>query len=236
MENQAKLVHQQGTKEFEFTAGDISQLLNINELKALSVHGKPLLASQEEIERFIELSGGAVTSLEELGHFLESQLSEEDAVEIYRQQIHRKIVGKEFNISTVGDLSEVATETLVTIVPNIQMKTIIIEDALESIEYDSIDSYLTFVPSGTPEEEEREPIRVVTGNTLRSFLNTMQMEEGGFDLNQQILVYCHLLTNLPDDDPTKLLALTQMRSAMVYGDVVSNKNLRYSLTRLLEEE
>lgn len=216
-------------------SGDLAALLALQETKEIIVHGKPLLINASQIQTYLHAEDSAIHTEEELGELLESQLSEKDVMKIYNQQLHRKLVGQQFEVSEVGEFSPKATEDLVLVVPQVKLAVKVVEAALDAFETDDLSKYVTFLPPAT-EEEKLNPVRCVTGNTLRTFLNEMQDENGGLDMNSQIRVYAKLLTLMPDDDPTKKYGLMQMRALMQYGDVVSNKNLRLGLTQLLEEE
>lgn len=225
-----------GTKELSLPmAGDLSALLALQEMKEIYVHGKPLLVNASQIQSYLEADDSAIHTEEELGELLEKQLSKEDVMKIFNQQLHRKLTGHQFEISELGDLSAKATEDLVLVVPQVKLSIQVVEKAIDAIMNDDMSKYSTYLPPET-DEEKLKPVRCITGNTLRSFLNQMQDEEGGFDMNSQILVYSKLLTSMPDDDPTKKYGLMQLRALMQYGDIVSNKNLRLALTALVEEE
>ena len=235
MVNQVSTTYQQGTEKFNLGEAAISDLLNLGEVTTLTVHGKPLIVSKEELNRYINSEGSAITNEAEMAEFLATHYSPQDVEDIYRQQIHRRITGKRFDVNNLGNAEAIRTEELVLVVPRVNVTTRIIEQVIESAEQDDLTKYITYLPSGA-EYEEEEKVAIVTGNTLRSFLNDVQTEEGGLTMDSQILVYAHLLTGLPDDDPTKKYALMQMRAIMVYGDSVSNKNLRLSLTEMIKEE
>lgn len=204
-------------------------------MREVTVHGKPLLINAAQINNYLNAEDSAINTEEELTVLLEAQLSPEDVEKIFNQQLHRKLVGQQFQVTEVGELEPRATEDLVLVVPKVKMSVEIVEKALESVATDDFTKYVTFLPPNS-EEEKLNPIRCVTGNTLRAFLNEMQEDDGGLDMNSQIRVYCKLLTLMPDEDPTKKYGLTQLRALMQYGDVVSNKNLRLALTELIEEE
>jgi len=204
-------------------------------MREVTVHGKPLLINAAQINNYLNAEDSAINTEEELTVLLEAQLSPEDVEKIFNQQLHRKLVGQQFQVTEVGELEPRATEDLVLVVPKVKMSVEIVEKALESVATDDFTKYVTFLPPNS-EEEKLNPIRCVTGNTLRVFLNEMQEDDGGLDMNSQIRVYCKLLTLMPDEDPTKKYGLTQLRALMQYGDVVSNKNLRLALTELIEEE
>lgn len=233
--NQVKVAYSEGTRELTLPmSGDLEELLEMREMKEIKVHGKPLLLNSDKVKEYLTAEDSAIGTEEELGHFLESQLSPQDVEKIYNQQLHKKLVGQEFEVSEVGDLSTKTTEELTVVVPQVKLSVEVVEKAVEAIETDDMSKYSTFLPPQT-EEEKLRPIRCVTGNTLRIFLNDIQEEDGGLDMDSQIRVYAKLLTNMPDEDPTKKYGLMQMRALMQYGDVVSNKNLRLSLTKLIEE-
>lgn len=215
--------------------GDLQALLALQEMKEVVVHGKPLLINSAQIDNYLNSVDSAINTEEELGTLLEKQLSKQDVEKIFNQQLHRKLVGQQFQVSEIGDLTPEATEDLVLVVPKVKMTVDIVEQALESVATDDLTKYTTYLPPRN-EAEKLNPIRCVTGNALRSFLNEMQDEEGGLNMDSQIRIYCGLLTNMPDDDPTKKYGLMQLRALMLYGDVVSNKNLRLALTKLIEEE
>lgn len=216
-------------------SGDLAALLAMKETKEIMVHGKPILVNAEEIDSYLGQADSAIHTEEELGELLEQQLSLDDVVTIFNQQLHRKLVGQQFEVSEVGSLSAKATEDLVLVVPQVKLSVHVIEQALDAIAVDDMSKYVTYLPPET-EEEKLNPVRCVTGDTLRTFLNEMQEEEGGLDMNSQINIYCKLLTLMPDEDPTKKYSLMQLRAIMQYGDVVSNKHLRLALTNLIEEE
>lgn len=230
------VAHADGTAELSVPmTGDLEALLALKEMREIIVHGKPLLINADQIQNYFDAADSAIHNDEELGQLLEHQLSKEDVIKIFNQQLHRKLVGQQFQVTEVGDFAAKATEDLTLVVPQVKLSVEVIEKALDSIATDDINKFMTFLPPKT-EEEKLNPIRCVTGNTLREFLNSMQEEEGGLDMNSQIQIYCKLLTSLDDEDPTKKLGLTQMRALMLYGDVVSNKALRIALTDLVEEE
>ena len=216
-------------------SGDLASLLAIDETREIKVHGKPIFINATQIKNYLGSEDSVISTEEELSHLLEKQLSVEDVQKIYSTQLHRKLVGQQFTISEVGDVAPEATKELVLLVPKVKLNVAVVESALESIETDNLNKYTTFLPPQT-EEEKLNPIRCVTGNTLRTFLNEMQVEEGGLDLNSQIRIYAQLLINMPDEDPTKKYGVMQMRALMQYGDVVSNKNLRLALTKLVQED
>lgn len=235
MVNQVQTTYQQGTEEFNLGQAVFNDLLNIEEVTTLTVHGRPLIVSTSELRRYMEAEDSAITSEEDMSELLAKYYSPEDVENVYRQQIHRRITGKQFNVTELGDATTIRTEELVMVVPRVNVSTTIIEKAVESIEQDDLNQYFVYLPAGEDAPPE-EKIKVVTGNTLRTFLNDIQTEEGGMDMNTQISVYASLLMAMPDDDPTKKYGLMQMRSLMIYGDSVSNKNLRLALTSLLKEE
>lgn len=215
--------------------GDLASLIAMQEMREIKVHGKPILINANQVDSYLANADTVIKTEEELAQIIERQLSPEDAQKIFNQQLHRKLVGQQFDVSEVGDIAPEATEDLVLVVPEVKMTTQLVEVALESIATDDLTKYVTFLPPQN-EAEQLNPIRCVTGNTLRAFLNDMQEEDGGLDMNSQIRVYAKLLTLMPDEDPTKKYGLMQMRALMQYGDIVSNKNLRLALTTLLEEE
>lgn len=215
--------------------GDLAALIALQEMREVHVHGKPILINANQVENYLNAEDSAINTEEELSRLIERQITPEDAEKIFNQQLHRKLVGQQFEITEVGDFTPQATEDLVLVVPKVKMSVEIVEKALESVMTDDLTKYITFLPPET-EAEKLNPIRCVTGNTLRAFLNDLQEEEGGLDMNSQIRVYAKLLTLMPDDDPTKMYGLMQLRALMQYGDVVSNKHLRLALSKLLEEE
>lgn len=224
------------TKEFRLpVGGDLEALLALQETKEIMVHGKPLIINASQINNYLQSEDSAINTEEELGQLLEAQLSKEDVVKIYNQQLHRKLVGQQFEVSEVGELGAKSPEDLVLIVPQVKLEVSVVEQAIEAIESDDLNKYVTYLPP-TNDEETLNPVRCVTGSTLRTFLNEMQEESGGLDMNSQILVYCKLLTLMPDEDATKKYGLSQLRALMQYGDIVSNKPLRLALTELIEEE
>lgn len=238
-QNQNKEVtvaYAEGTKEFSLPmTGDLSALLALQEMKEIYVHGKPLLVNASQIQSYLDADDSAIHTEEELGQLLEKQLSKEDVLRIFNQQLHRKLTGHQFEVSEIGDLSAKATEDLILVVPQVKLSIEVVEKAIDAIANDDMSKYVTYLPPET-DEEKLNPVRCVTGNTLRSFLNDMQDEDSGLDMNSQIRVYAKLLTSMPDEDPTKKYGLMQFRALMQYGDVVSNKNLRLALTDLIEEE
>lgn len=234
-ENEVRVKYYDSSTELGIPlSGDLASLLNLQEMKEVLVHGKPILFNAAQIDSYLESIDSAIDSIDELGQILESQISKEDVEKIYKTQLHRKIIGQEFRISEIGEMETKATEEFKLLVPEVKVAVEIVEEAIESIASDDLSKYMVFLPP-TSKEEELNPIRCVTGNTLRVFLNEMQEQDSGLDMNAQILVYAKLLTLMPDEDPTKKYGLTQMRMLMQYGDVVSNKNLRLSLTHLLDE-
>ncbi|MFF2798066.1 hypothetical protein, partial [Lysinibacillus xylanilyticus] len=182
-----------------------------------------------------EAEDSGIHSESEIGELLEKQLSKEDVIAIYNQQLHHKLVGQQFEVTEVGEVGPRATDELVLIVPKVKLSVEVIEKALDASATDDLSKYMTFLPPET-EEEKVNRRHCVTGNTLRTFLNGMQEDDSDLNMNAQLEVYSAILTSMPDDDPTKKFALMQMRAAMQYGDVVSNKNLRLAVTQLLEEE
>lgn len=215
-------------------SGDLASLLALQEVKEIKVHGKPLLLNANQIDNYLASEDIAVADEIELGQLLEKQISKDDVEKIYNQQLHRKLVGQQFNITELGNFESVATEELKLIIPDVKVAVSIVEEAIESIENDDLSKYKVFLPP-TTKEEELNPVHCITGNVLRIFLNGMQDDDSGLDMNAQILVYAKLLTSLNDEDPTKKFALTQLRMLMQFGDVVSNKSLRIALTHMLEE-
>lgn len=235
-DTEVKVAYADGTAELSIPmTGDLSALLALQEMKEIHVHGKPLLVNAAQIQNYLQADDSAIHTEEELGELLEKQLSKEDVLKIFNQQLHRKLTGHQFEVSEVGHLSDKATEDLILVVPQVKLTVEVVEKALDAIANDDMSKYSTYLPPET-EEEKLKPVRCVTGNTLRSFLNEMQDEESGLDMNSQIRVYAKLLTSMPDEDPTKKYGLMQLRALMQYGDVVSNKNLRLALTNLIEEE
>lgn len=235
---QGKVVTNYATEKVELAvplSGDLTTLFSLDEMKEIMVHGKPLLINSANIQTYISDPDSAITNEEELGEHLARQLSPEDVEKIYNQQLHRKLVGQEFSVTEFGDFPQTATEELVLLVPKVKLSVDIVEKSLESIAHDDLTKYTTYLPP-TNDEEKLNPIRIVTGQLFREFINGMQEDDGNMDMNSQLRVYCYLLTHMPDDDPTKKMGLMHMRNLMQYGDVISNKNLRLALTALMEGE
>lgn len=221
----------EGTTSFEVPY-DITNLLALDGAKEVTVHGFKLVFNRSAIEEYLNANDA---TLEDLVMFVEKQISKEDAEILSKKQMKSRITGTTFSISSVGELSPEIENKLEVVVPKVRLDIEVVKSSIDAVINDDLTKYTTYLP---PEDgsEIKEPIKCVTGHSMRSFLNSMQEPDSGLDINTQIKLYATLLTNLPDEDPTKLYGLTQMRMLMQYGDVVSNRNLRLSLTKLLEVE
>lgn len=215
-------------------SGDLASLLALEELKEIKVHGFNLLFNSLQVQKYLQASDSAITKEADLAELLESRLSKEDVEKIHSSQMHARLVGQQFSISEIGNFAPTPLTQLTLVVPEVKVDTKIVEAVIENLSLEDKDRFISFLPP-TTEEEKLNPVKCVSGELLRHFLNEMQTEEGGLDMNSQLSVYTSLITNLPDDDPTKKMALTQMRFLMQFADVVSNKSMRLSLTKVVTE-
>lgn len=215
-------------------SGDLASLLALDELKELKVHGFNILFNSAQVSKYLGAENSAITKEQDLAELLESRLSKEDVEKIHSKQLHSRLTGQKFHIDEVGTFAATPLTQLTLVVPEVKMDTKIVEAVIDGLSLEDKDRFISFLPP-TTEEEKLNPIKCVSGELLRHFLNQMQTEDGGLDMNSQLRVYSELLTSLPDEDPTKKMALMQMRFLMQFADVVSNKNMRLSLTKVVTE-
>lgn len=233
MMKQATINYSDSSTEFQIPlSGDLARLLALESLEELKVHGLKLLFDKEKVTQFLGTENSAITTKEELETLLESKLSPEDAKKICDKQTSARIAGQSFTVTEVGDFVLAPTSSLTLVVPEVKIDTKIIELAIDSLQKSELSEFIPLAPIESEDEEPRT-VKCLSGEQTRYILNEMQTESGGLDMDSQLKFYFGILTSMPDDDPTKMLVLTNLRYAMQYADVVSNKALRLAMTKVV---